>query len=90
MLFDGGFFHGGPYGLIWGLMAFFMNLLVLAAIVWLVVVLVRKASSEPGRTHPRSRAIAVLEERYARGEISRQEFFERRAVLAGEDPGGGT
>lgn len=26
-------------------------------------------------------ALAVLEERYARGEVSREEFFERRSVL---------
>jgi putative membrane protein len=32
-------------------------------------------------------AVRVLEERYARGEITREEFLERRAVLGGTSPG---
>jgi uncharacterized membrane protein len=31
----------------------------------------------------------VLEERYARGEITREDFLERRAVLGGRDDLGG-
>jgi hypothetical protein len=38
------------------------------------------ADRPEGRTN---RAMAIVEERYARGEISRQEFEERRAVLRG-------
>ncbi len=33
-----------------------------------------------------SSAIRVLEERYARGEITREEFLERRTVLLGQEP----
>ena len=32
-------------------------------------------------------AVRLLQERYARGEISREEFVERRAVLEGAAPG---
>jgi uncharacterized membrane protein len=32
-------------------------------------------------------AVRVLEERYARGEITREDFPERRAVLGGSSPG---
>lgn len=32
-------------------------------------------------------AVRVLEERYARGEITRDEFLERRAVLGGRSAG---
>jgi uncharacterized membrane protein len=32
-------------------------------------------------------AVRLLEERYARGEISRDKFLERRAVLEGTSPG---
>jgi putative membrane protein len=31
-------------------------------------------------------AVRLLEERYARGEITREEFLERRAVLDGTSP----
>jgi uncharacterized membrane protein len=51
----------------------------------LIVILVRglrttaRASGGP--------AVRLLEERYARGEITREEFLERRAVLGGSPPG---
>ncbi len=88
MLFDGSW-HMGPWGLFWGLIGLFMNLLVLALVVWLVVALVRSSGRGPRRTPQEPHALAVLEERYARGEISRDEFFERRAVLLGEERHGG-
>ena len=34
----------------------------------------------------RGPAVRLLEERYARGEITREEFLERRAVLDGTSP----
>jgi len=37
------------------------------------------------RVDRRSPALDLLEQRYARGEISRAEFFERRTVLLQED-----
>lgn len=36
------------------------------------------------RSGERSSGIQLLQERYARGEITREEYFERRAVLLGE------
>jgi putative membrane protein len=50
------------------------------AVVFLLVRLLRRG---PAGTRPSS-AVRVLEERYARGEIDRDEFFERRRVLLGE------
>lgn len=60
---------------------FWMPLVWLAfagLVVWLVYVLVR-----PTPPRPESRARDILEERYARGEIDREEFLARRSELAG-------
>ncbi|MDX1622303.1 MAG: SHOCT domain-containing protein [Nitriliruptorales bacterium] len=66
--------------MMWGPDFFWMFFVWLAAtglVVWLVYVLVR-----PDRREPQSRAQEILEERYARGEIDRDEFETRRRDLA--------
>lgn len=55
---------------------------VLAMMVW-VVRSPRSRQPEPPDEGPR-RVLEILEERYARGEIDRQELEERRAVLQGK------
>ncbi len=60
-------------------------LLFLAGVVLLVVWAVR-AASDGGRSRgdgTRSRALEILEERFARGEIDREEFELRRSALGG-------
>jgi putative membrane protein len=56
---------------------------------WILVVVVAVAliRRRPGEEGPRrgSPALELLEERYARGEIDRDEFLERRAVLEREE-----
>jgi putative membrane protein len=61
----------------WGL----LNLTFVVAIVVVAVVLLRHEL--PGLQHRFGEppALRTLEERYARGEISREEFLERRRVL---------
>lgn len=88
---------GMGWGMGWAWL--FWILLVLGVIVLvtlLVVVLARggSAAGRRGRAGPevpptgagRSRAREILEERYARGEISVEEFQERRRALEGNGP----
>ncbi|MGE5158035.1 MAG: SHOCT domain-containing protein [Gemmatimonas sp.] len=74
--------NGGWYGMIFG--PFFM-ILSLAAVVAVVVLLVRWlggsstgfSSSRPSTRSP----LDILKERFARGEIDKDEYEERRRVL---------
>jgi putative membrane protein len=77
----------------WGfggwLVMFLMMVGFWALVVLLVVWLVRgTADRRPrqGAGRP-SEAIAILEERFARGEIDREEFEERRSTLLGRSAG---
>ncbi len=76
----------GPWdGGWWGFGMMLMSLLFLALIVVGVVVVVR-SFSESGRTAHRpegSRALDILDERFARGEIDQKEYEDRRRTLAG-------
>lgn len=72
----------------WGHMMFggIMMLLFWAAIIVLVVLLVRWLTGPHahGQDAPpkRSSALQILEERFARGEIDKEEFEERRRLLS--------
>ena len=58
-----------------------MGLAFWILLVALIVLLVR-GTRTPARDSPGG-AVRLLEERYARGEITREDFLERRAVLGG-------
>jgi putative membrane protein len=65
----------------WGLVGGFVSLAFVVLLVLLVASLIRNRPGAGPATS--SSAIRILEERYARGEISRDEFLERRAALTG-------
>lgn len=69
---------------------FFLSFLVPVGIIVLIALLVRNTTRRPTMSAPpgpeKPPALDVLEERYARGEITREEFAERRRVLLGEPP----
>jgi putative membrane protein len=71
----------GGLATVWGFIGVAFWILLIA----LIVLLVRKMRN--GATAYGGPAVRLLEERYARGEISREEFVERRAVLGGRSPG---
>jgi putative membrane protein len=81
--------HYGPgWGPGWWVIGGFLWLVFWVAVVVLIVALLRGRHRHPhGEDAPGSPdAVRVLEDRYARGEISREEFLERRAVLKGGAP----
>lgn len=74
---------GGGYGMILG--PLFM-ILVLAALIAIAALLVRWLGGlGPGAVPPapRQTPIEILNERFARGEIDKDEYEERRRVLGG-------
>lgn len=79
----GGMPHGGMgYGMGWIFILLFWGLLI-AGIVALVKWLFSSSGSTDVGLPPGSRrtALDILEERYARGEIDKDEFEERKRVL---------
>jgi putative membrane protein len=84
----------GPYGMMggwdgWGWFwpfHFIIPLLFFALIIAVVVLLVRYATGwgdHPQRPERRPPGLDVLEERYARGEINRDEFLEKKRDITG-------
>jgi len=71
-----GYGHGMGLGMGWG---WIIGLIVLALIVWLVV----RSTSQNLETAGvgRDTALDVLKKRYARGEIDRQEYEEKKSDL---------
>ena len=65
----------------------FMGAAFWIVLIALIVLLVR--GTRTTSTASEGPAVQVLEERYARGEITREDFLERRAVLGGRSPAPG-
>jgi putative membrane protein len=65
---------------VWGFMGLAFWILLIG-----LIVLIARGMPTTARAS-RGPAVRLLEERYARGEITREEFLERRAVLDGTSP----
>lgn len=81
---------GGPgmmygYGFWWwGIIMMLFWVLVIVGGIWLVVSLLRQGRpAEVGPGPGRERPLDILRERYARGEITREQFEEMRRDLEG-------
>ncbi len=70
----------------WGFLIGFAWVAFWALLIVVIVALIRGRPTGPGHGHSLG-ALRILEERYARGEIPREEFLERRSVL--KEEGGG-
>lgn len=71
----------------WGWVGGLVNAVVWILIIVAAVALLRREMPRMGHHGYRSPALRTLEERYARGEIAREEFLERRSVLLAGPPG---
>ena len=72
--------HDGGWGITWMIVSWAV---IVATVVWVVRSLDRGGSSASSLPDDGRDAERILEGRYARGEISEQEFLERRRVLKG-------
>ncbi|MEV6873124.1 SHOCT domain-containing protein [Amycolatopsis sp. NPDC051128] len=70
--------HPGTMGWAGGIGMLVLMALVLAALVAIAVVLVRRGPQPPG---PGDTARRILDERFARGEIDQEEYERRRDAL---------
>lgn len=78
VLADNGFGHMNGWGMGMGITGLVLLLAIVGLITWLVVSTTQR--SQPTQKTSRT-ALDVLDDRYARGEIDRNEYLERRADL---------
>jgi putative membrane protein len=83
-----GGWHMGPgmmggWGMGWFGMIFMLIfwVLVIVGLVLLIKWLIQTTKKEPEARHSSSRALDILKERYARGEINKEEYEERKRDL---------
>jgi putative membrane protein len=65
----------------WGWITALVSAIFWIAVIVAAILFIRREVPHLGRPVGPSHALRILEERYARGEISRDEFLERREVL---------
>ena len=83
-----------PYGAGWGMMGWGAIFMVVPLLVLILVVILALGASRPREPVPRyapppssaGTALETLNARYARGEISREEYLRIRADLKGRTP----
>jgi len=79
--------HGGPgmmgggFGGIVFLFMFIFWVLVIVGLVLLIRLLLQKTSKKTGLSAVNSNALWILEERFAKGEIEKEEFEEKKSAL---------
>ena len=68
-------FGGGFMWILW--------IVLIGVVIWAVVQAVGSGQRQPPPQPPQKTPLQILEERYARGEISREEFERMKADLGG-------
>ena len=82
-----GYGHGWGMG-DWGMgFGFIFWLVILAIIIWGVASFVRSQTLSGNQRSRHSTGLELLEERYARGDISREEYLQKKRDIVGENTG---
>ena len=77
--------HGmGGWGMGFG---FIFWLVILAIIIWGVVWFIRSQPLSGNKQSRHSTGLELLEERYARGDISREEYLQKKRDIVGDNTG---
>jgi putative membrane protein len=77
-----GMMDGWGMGWFGGIFMIVLWILVIVGLVFFIKWLVQSTRDVPaGKSSPTSRALHILEERYARGEIDKQEFLDKKKDL---------
>ena len=69
----------GDFGTGWLMLT--LMILVPALVVWAIVALIRGSNGNTGQAGQSESALDILKKRYARGDISKEEFEERKKNL---------
>ena len=76
------YFAGHMFGF-WGWGNFLFMILFWILIIWLIFYFIKKATEKNGtKNDPRDKAMDILKERYAKGEIGEDEFRNKKKELA--------
>lgn len=73
--------HMTPWGMGWGWFGGIAMVVFWVAVIVGIVLLVRWLVTSPGQGQREETALEILKKRYARGEISREEFEEKKKDL---------
>jgi putative membrane protein len=78
-----GYGFGGTWGIVGGIISLLFFLLIIIGVILLIVWIVRQFSHHPAQTMTGSRSLEVLRERYAKGEITKEQFEQMKKDLGG-------
>ena len=75
-------FNGMGYGMNWGMgFGWTIGLILLVLVVWAIVKFVNTKNTNHSTTDKQQTALEILKERFAKGEINKDEFEDKKRVL---------